>query len=651
MSLVSFDLSFSSVLFDTLIWTAALIALVLVLRRPVTRWLGAPAAYALWLLPMLRLILPPIKLPAWAAPVKEAAPETVPEIASLASEPVAIALTEPAPAIADAAALVVDGPAQGESATSLWTTMAALPLTEIALAVWLTGAGVFLYLRFSAYFRLRAELTQDAIEVGTTKGPFGTIRLIETPGTNAPLAFGVLDPVIALPPGFMASPNEEARAARDLALAHELEHHRGHDLLINVLAQPLFALHWFNPLGRYGWLALRRDQEAACDARVMACAPKEARALYAEVIASFAAGPNVAPQRSLAAPMACPVLGDKSIIHRLRNLKMNDDASHTKSRKWASRAMLGAAVLALPLTASVTYAERLVPGAPKAPKLGLAEPMPAVAPRAPLITGLAQAAPAAPEAPEAPAKLKLKSKSDVTIITVDPDTGETEKLELKGDKDKLKTMKFKDKKVMVLRSDDSESVDMAELLEGLEGQEVDIEEMVARLADEDVDVKVITKRFADAEVDFDALEQRQTKRQIEIIKRDQELTEAEIDVIIKDMREGLEDAREATEEARVQLRAYVQSKEWEEDAKKARSRTFVTLSCDNSSGDVATSVEREDGRTEVMICQKRAMDEALKGRKQARAASAQNSAMSERMRKQVLEELDQQIDSWRKDAR
>ena len=37
------------------------------------------------------------------------------------------------------------------------------------------------------------------------------------------------------------------------------------------------------------WLALRRDQEAACDARVIACADAEERAAYALLIARFAA--------------------------------------------------------------------------------------------------------------------------------------------------------------------------------------------------------------------------------------------------------------------------------------------------------------------------------------------------------------------------
>jgi len=98
------------------------------------------------------------------------------------------------------------------------------------------------------------------------------------------------------------------RAARDLALAHELTHHRGGDLLVNVLVQPLFALHWFNPLGRYGWLALRRDQEAACDARVMARRSAQERAAYAALIAPFRRcarrGPPRRPDRADGVPGA-----------------------------------------------------------------------------------------------------------------------------------------------------------------------------------------------------------------------------------------------------------------------------------------------------------------------------------------------------------
>ena len=43
---------------STLIATSALMALVLIIRNPVRRMFGAGVAYALWLLPAVRAILP-----------------------------------------------------------------------------------------------------------------------------------------------------------------------------------------------------------------------------------------------------------------------------------------------------------------------------------------------------------------------------------------------------------------------------------------------------------------------------------------------------------------------------------------------------------------------------------------------------------------
>lgn len=341
-------------LVHTLAWTAALIALVLVLRRPVARYCGPQAAYALWLLPMLRLVVPPIELPAWLAPK---------------ADPVDPALhTVMLPIeLADAQAAAQFSPVASDP----------IDWAAVLLAVWLVGTAVFLVRRFTLYFRMRDELLADATPVGCAGG----VRLVETPAASSPVAFGVLDRVIALPPGFMAWHD---RTSRDLALAHELAHHRGRDLLVNFAAQPLFAMHWFNPLGWYGWSALRRDQEAACDARVVASCARQLRGTYASVIAGFAAGPNVA----LAAPMACPVLGQKSIIHRLRSLAMTDISPR---RRMAGRALLAIGVLALPLTASITYAERLraqePPAAPLPPE-ATGAPLPpeaAPAPHAPVV--------------------------------------------------------------------------------------------------------------------------------------------------------------------------------------------------------------------------------------------------------------------------
>lgn len=312
-------------LIDTFVVTAALIALVLVIRRPVARAFGPGMAYALWALPLLRLLLPPLVLPAR------------PELVTLTLTADTINFAGPLPG--------APSPADGA---------AALSLPDALIAAWLAGAVVFLIWRAWGYAAMRRQLLEDARPVGEV----GAVRLIETPATASPVAFGVRDKVVALPLGFMNLPD---RAGRDLAIAHELEHHAGRDLAVNIAVQPLLALHWFNPLAWIGWRALRRDQEAACDARVLAGRDGQTRAAYAALIASFARGPHL----GLAAPMACAMVREKSIIHRLRSLTMNEP---TPRRRLLGRALIGIGALALPLTASISYAANDAPAAsPTAP--------------------------------------------------------------------------------------------------------------------------------------------------------------------------------------------------------------------------------------------------------------------------------------------
>ena len=355
----------SAWLIDTVLYTGALIALVLILRRPVGRHFGSQVAYALWALPLLRLLLPPVVLPASFAPVPTATPAaSVSEAAPIAADlPV-----ETGADIATAAAITPPPPA--------WEW---IDLVAPAVSLWAGVALAFLAFRVVTYHRMRRELLEGARPVGE----IGKVRLVETPALAAPVAFGVLDKVIALPPRFMAQPD---LAARDLAIAHELAHHKGRDLLANFAAQALLALHWFNPIAWYGWRAMRRDQEAACDARVLAGRGREDRIRYAALIAGIATGPRSLDFKgALAAPMACPVLGERSIVHRLRSISMSE---MSRRRRWFGRTLFAASALALPLTASISYASaNAQPAAPQPP----AAPSPVVAPLAPL----------PPEAPEA----------------------------------------------------------------------------------------------------------------------------------------------------------------------------------------------------------------------------------------------------------
>jgi len=365
--------SVSQWLLDTFVFTGLLIGLILLVRRPVARHFGPKLAYALWALPMLRFLMPPIVLPAWLAP---SAPESAAPV-----QPLLVLVTGP-----ETSASQVGGLAGSTTTASIEASMSAM---DLLLPVWLGGAAIFLGLRLRDYLRMRESLLEDARPVGNA----GKVRLVETPAITAPVAFGVCDKVIALPPDFMG---QYDITARDMAIAHELAHHQGNDLLANIAAQPVLALHWFNPLAWWGWRAMRADQEAACDARVIAGRGRSEKATYAQVIAGFAAGENL----TLAASMACPVLGEKSIIHRLRSLTMTDISSR---RRKIGIAAITTTALALPLTASISYAH---------PEDGDEAPEAPLPPQAPVAPEVPQAPipPVPPLAPEAP-----------TIIAVDPD--------------------------------------------------------------------------------------------------------------------------------------------------------------------------------------------------------------------------------------
>lgn len=383
----------ASFLTDTLVWTGALIALVLVLRRPVARAFGAGMSYALWLLPLLRFALPPIPLPAGFAPTAAA--------------------SVPAAAGAEVVTITVAAPAASEFT---------IPWALLLTSAWLIGAALFLVARWMEYRAMRRRLLAGAVEVDRREG----VRIVETPAVDAPVALGVRDKVIALPPRFLITGNLAERA---LAIEHELAHHRGRDLIANIAAQPLLALHWFNPLAWAAWSAMRRDQEAACDARAMAGRDARTRAQYARVIASFAAGERLGHGTALAAPMACPVLGDKSIVHRLRSLTMSDISPRRRSiGRWT---LAAGAALALPLTATVVYA-------------GQDAPEPPVAPRSPT-------APAAPRAPHV--------EKHIEIVTEDLDGHGG------GNHKMYEKRVVKDGKTIVIRSD--KPIDEAKLDEHL----------------------------------------------------------------------------------------------------------------------------------------------------------------------------------------
>lgn len=546
-------------LLDTLLYTGVLIALVLVLRRPVSRYFGPQIAYALWGLPFLRLLLPPVVLPASLAPEPAAASlaDFEPTLAAGSEYGAETSSVAPYPVQETAQ---ISSPAPTASGVADWDWIA---IGQVLVELWLASALAFLVWRAVMYRRMRRELLAEARAVGE----IGKVRLVETPAVAAPVAFGVLDKVIALPPMFMAQPDT---VARDLAIQHELQHHRGHDLLANMAAQVLLALHWFNPLAWYGWRAMRRDQEAACDARVLAGRNRDERALYAALIVDIAAGPRLA----LAAPMACPVLGDKSVIHRLRSMSMADI---TPARRRLGRGLVAtAATLAMPLTASISYSVA-------------SAQQPA-------------ARPVQPAAPVAP------------IATIDPDASEAPAVPVPpgGVEDDVRSVEFR--------------------REGPDGSTETRQFTFHRAPDAPMPPMPPMPAMPKTDLSWGGPDDPEFERRMEEWGKQME-------------RWGEEFGRQ-WEQWGEQFGQ--QAFAWSEQARRAAPE--VVHSCDPDEPQVTA-----DGRSRVVICQRdverRALASARAGLRGARAAIAANRALDEEVRREILRDLDEEIERIEREGR
>lgn len=287
---------------ENLLASALLIALVLLVRAPVARLFGARAAFALWLAPLVRLLVPPVRV---EAPTPDIWIETT-QVAAQAVAPV----------------------------------RQALPVSALLLAVWVGGVTIFLGLHLLAYRRFVAT----ALAKGRAPVMREGIAMIETPAVSGPAAAGLIKRRIFVPLDFADAfaPDEQ-----DMALRHELLHHRRRDLWASAAALLVLALHWFNPLAYVAHRAFRRDLEAACDADLLAQTAPVERAAYARAIVKCAAGPIPQP--------VCALTDTDELKGRLKMMTLKHGAGQRLAgATFAAAIALGGLLLALPAVAQTT---------------------------------------------------------------------------------------------------------------------------------------------------------------------------------------------------------------------------------------------------------------------------------------------------------
>ena len=363
--------------------------LVLAIRRPVREAFGPTIAYALWALPVLRMMLPPLP-DDWRAIAASPIADAAQAVTYYVVEPMGGATP------ADFAAATPIGPA-------LWPVL--------LLAAWAVGAIGFVTYHFVAHDRFTRRVRRMARSVRRVAS--GKVEVIETDAATGPLAFGIWRKYVAFPRDFA---DRYDPLERDLALAHELGHHARGDLIANWIALVVLGLHWFNPVAWRAFRAFRADQELACDALVLSGRAAGLRHAYGRAIVKSAHGGAVSA--------ACHLHTINELKGRLKMLNVHRRAS--RRRLAAGGTALAALTLAgLGLTASGTSAaERVRTSVETAvgidfagiEQAALQNPMP------PLPEPPASPAPIAEAAPPAPDGDKVKRRTRVMIVDRDGKT-------------------------------------------------------------------------------------------------------------------------------------------------------------------------------------------------------------------------------------
>jgi bla regulator protein BlaR1 len=358
---------------ETLIAVTLLLLLVLALRGLVARRFGAGWAYALWLVPALRLVLPPL-------------PILVPKIAL---SPAAFI-----PAAAGAAA-----PLPAYAGLGQWV--------PFLLTIWAGGAAAFLILHGLAYraFLHRLHRTSRPGEPPL----YGGIATWISGIVQGPLALGIFERRIVLPEDFAS---RYSAGEQRLALEHELTHHRRGDLIWNLLALLFLAVNWFNPVAWLAFRAFRSDQELACDAAVAARASASERQDYARALVKSATTPGLIA--------VCPLHRADQLKRRLGMIGLH--------RTSPARRGGGVALLTLFAIAALSVGLGEQSAAPAQAVLATAPQMPVQATAAlqPRLAGRPKAKPAHQTRRSPPAVRRHKTRQPELAIAMPPEAPQPE---------------------------------------------------------------------------------------------------------------------------------------------------------------------------------------------------------------------------------
>lgn len=273
--------------------------------------LWASASFALLLVPLVRLVLPP-----W--------------LLVLPGPPVAVLPSFPTPGGAAAPEV-----GTGEIIAWVWAVGAIGLLVRLGWGL----RGVARRLANTTQIvdtRVERLLRDSAVALDFRR----EVSLRMTAASDSPAAWGAYRPVILLPSSAQSWSDERLR----MVLVHELAHLRRGDALMRVVTEVAIAIHWFNPLVWTAARQLRESSERACDDAVLqAGAIPES---YAQEIVDI-----VQTARRSASPALVPTILTGLLERRVQSILDRAPRRHPATRRVRTALLAAALVLTLPAAA------------------------------------------------------------------------------------------------------------------------------------------------------------------------------------------------------------------------------------------------------------------------------------------------------------
>ena len=329
-------------IFQSLVTTAALAALVAVVCR--FGRIGPVARHALWVLVLVKFVMPPLVVWPWAAPDplrlarseaheirRGLAPDAGPLVAAGAlSQPLSVTGIVPAPDPSPPAAL----PAVIDS-ISAWTLLA---FVWIAGSLCLGVVEVVRQARLARRVRMAApadsSITRRVEKLASELG-VPPVPVVALTGTTSPAVWCLGRPRLLWP----AALRTDNQACIDGIIVHELAHIKRRDHVVGWLELVAGLVWWWNPLFWSVRRALREQAELACDAWVISALPDGRRA-YAESLLALSSPGAPAPP-----PMAA-VMGVRASSRRVLERRLVMIMNGRASLRLPSAGLLALALLA-----------------------------------------------------------------------------------------------------------------------------------------------------------------------------------------------------------------------------------------------------------------------------------------------------------------